>query len=138
MLIQDGLVLFGTFKRLLFPNSVSWFRLFYHFLQQAGSKESSVTEYLNTQISQCVSSVHTPTVVQCALDGQFSGAVQWWVLCWAWLSFIPFCETEPSTQQHQLLIECCLPLCSLDHHELKYQTKQWPQDATSWPGHLEI
>ena len=51
MLIQDSLVLFETFKRLLFPNSVSWFRLFYHFLQQAGSKESSVTEYLNTQIS---------------------------------------------------------------------------------------
>ena len=58
---------------------------------------------------------------------------------WTWLSFIPFCETEPPTQQTSTTyIECCLPLCSLDHHELKYHTKQWPQDASSWSGHLEI
>ena len=36
---------------------------------------------------------------------------------WTWLSFIPFCETEPPTQQTSTTyIECCLPLCSLDHH----------------------
>ena len=33
-------------------------------------EESSVPEYFDIQISQCVSSVHTPTAVQCTLAAQ--------------------------------------------------------------------